>query len=103
MVEMGFIELMIYGLLSGVCITIATTGLLTKLLSVKQEIVLILYVSIATLTINMFAGVISGVIVIPVLLIIIILMEKEHYILNFFLRVLGIYSMWDAMRGFYLF
>lgn len=89
MVEMGFIELMIYGLLSGVCITIATTGLLTKLLSVKQEIVLILYVSIATLTINMFAGVISGVIVIPVLLILIILMEKEHYILNIFLACLG--------------
>ena len=88
MVEMGFIELMIYGLLSGVCITIATTGLLTKLLSVKQEIVLILYVSIATLTINMFAGVISGVIVIPVLLILIILMEKEHYILNIFLACL---------------
>ena len=91
MVEMGFIELMIYGLLSGVCITIATTGLLTKLLSVKQEIVLILYVSIATLTINMFAGVISGVIVIPVLLIIIILMEKEHYILNFFFGVFWVF------------
>lgn len=87
--EMGAIELMIYGLLSGLCITIATTGLLTKLLSVKQKIVLILYVSIATLTINMFAGVISGVIVIPVLLIIIMLMEKEHYILNVFLAGFG--------------
>lgn len=87
--EMRVIGLVIYGLLSGVCITIATTGLLTKLLSVKQEIVLILYVSIATLTINMFAGVISGVVVIPILLIIIILMEKEHYILNIFLACLG--------------
>lgn len=36
--EMRVIGLVIYGLLSGVCITIATTGLLTKLLSVKQEI-----------------------------------------------------------------
>lgn len=87
--EMGIIELVIYGLLSGVCITIATTGLLTKLLSVKQEIILILYVSIATLTVNMFAGVISGVVVIPVLIIIIILMVKEHYILNVFLAGFG--------------
>lgn len=83
------LELVIYSILAGMGIVVASTGLLTRFLTVRQEIFLICCVAAAKITVDLMWGRIVGAFVLPVLFVIILVIEKEHLILNFFLACCG--------------
>lgn len=83
------LELVIYSILAGMGIVVASTGLLTRFLTIRQEIFLICCVATAKITVDLMWGRVVGVFVLPVLFVIILVIEKEHLILNFFLACFG--------------
>lgn len=79
---------LIYNLLSGICVTIAVTGLLTKKLKWKQNLILVLYVA-GMAWISAYTGQIIGILMIVILFLLIFLMESENRIQNVFLAGIG--------------
>ena len=87
--SLEILELVIYSILAGMGIVVASTGLLTRFPTIKQEIFLICCVAAAKITVDLIWGRIMGVFVLPVLFVTILVIEKEHFILNFFLACCG--------------
>ncbi len=83
--------LLIYCLLSGLCVVLATTGLLTQSLSFWKKIILVVYVTGMALIANIYLDIthILGILMMVCLLVLIFFMLDEYKILNIFLACMG--------------
>lgn len=81
--------ILINGLLSGICVVIGATGLLSKTLRKVEYLILIGYVAVVGIFAHLFMTQDTGLLMLTGLLIMIVIMEKERKILNLFMACLG--------------
>lgn len=80
----------IYSFLSALCLLISTNGLLTKLLSVRKNLFLMIYLTIMCFFTRVFhIGHISGLVVLGVLFVLISILVEEHKLFNLFFACFG--------------
>lgn len=81
--------LLINGILSGICVVIGATGLLSKPLRKIEYLILITYVASVGVLAHLYIKHDTGIVMLTGLLGLIALMEKEKRILNIFMACLG--------------
>lgn len=89
------------GVLSGVCIVTGATGLLTKPLKARQNLLLIIYVAVMAIVNNFYLkmGQIFGIIMAIFLMVLIFNMVNEYKVLNIFFACLGYTISMTANNG----
>lgn len=95
-------HLIIHGLLSGIIITSAVTGLLPTTLPFKSNAILMFYITVMAIIGNLYFGNILGILMVTGLLLLIMHMAKDDKIQNVFFACLG-YGICISGNSFVLF
>lgn len=83
------IMLIVYSILSGLCVLIAVTGLQEKSFPIKTNLIIFCYITVMAVIVNFFFNQIIGIAVITVLLLLIYGLAEENRIQSVLLAAIG--------------